>query len=81
MYTRFEDIETPEDGYVINCHVNPKDDQVGDMFRPSAKGVTAHLDGYAIIPMEEYEKLKASQVIPLSEAVADINAQISAAEK
>lgn len=77
MTVKLEDIKNPEDGYLINCHLVCREDRAVTLFEQRANGIlTAHLDGYAIIPIEEYEELKANQVIPLSDAISTINAQI-----
>lgn len=49
-----------EGGYLHNCYLMPKAGETG-MFRVSPSPehyLTAHLDGYAVIPLEEYERLK-----------------------
>lgn len=53
------DVKNPEDGYVINCYIEPKEGE-GPLFddMPGKDQITARLDGYAIIPMEDYERLK-----------------------
>lgn len=43
-----------EDSYVANCYIKVRDDQEGPLFDPDGR---ARLDRYAIIPIEEYEKL------------------------
>ena len=46
------------ESYIKNCLVEPKEDEKGAIFCSNEKGeIIAHLDGYAIIPREKYEKL------------------------
>jgi hypothetical protein len=46
------------DSYLTNCLVMPRDDQRGPMFDDTVCGVVrCRLDRYAIIPIEEYERL------------------------
>lgn len=49
---------TPDETYVRRCSIHPRDaDPV--LFTESAEhGIQCTLDGYAIIPIEEYEQLK-----------------------
>lgn len=52
---------TPEQTYVRNCLIHPRRDGAGAeaMFTLSAEhGVQCQLDGYAIVPRDEYERLK-----------------------
>ena len=45
-----------ENGYVKNCIINAKEGETA--FSIDTKGkITPYLDGYAIIPVEEYERL------------------------
>lgn len=45
-----------ETGYVLNCTITSKNGE--RLFKQHDNDtVTAHLDGYAIIPIEEYNKL------------------------
>lgn len=64
MTVKLEDVKEPEKGYVTNCLIMPKRNSNGELvnegvlFGRSSPGyVTAHLDGYAIIPIEEYNRL------------------------
>ena len=46
--------------YVINCLLSPKN---GDtIFSIEGDDIFPHLDGYAIIPMQEYERLIQSEI-------------------
>lgn len=46
-------------GFVVNCLIKVRDDQEGPIFDPSEDGyLIAMLDSYAIIPIEEYHRLK-----------------------
>jgi len=49
------------DSYVKNCHlsVRPGDPTMFDQQRDGT--VTARLDGYAVIPMEEFNRLQDSE--------------------
>lgn len=61
--------KNPQDGYLINCQVHAKEGD-GHLFNKRVNGlITAHLDGYAIIPIDEYEKLKAMQPVSLRDAI------------
>ena len=57
-------VEVPDglESYVYNCLVNPKPDD-GVLFYDCkcGAGVLAALDGYAVIPMDEYERLCAME--------------------
>ena len=43
-------------GYLKNCYIQGRDDD-GWLFHADRDTVTARLDGYAIIPMEQYDRL------------------------
>jgi hypothetical protein len=46
-------------GYLKNCIINLKDeDQDKTIFHADGDIINTYLDGYAIIPVSEYEKLK-----------------------
>lgn len=45
-------------GYIKNCFLIPTESQEGPMFEVALDRVIPYLDGYAIIPLEEYEILK-----------------------
>ena len=47
----------PPDSFLKNCLVCPKSDENGGMFIILDDTVFARLDGYAIIPIGEYEYL------------------------
>lgn len=50
----------PEKGFVINCLINPREEDCPLFHDPNNDGtLVAKLDGYAIIPIEEYEELVA----------------------
>jgi hypothetical protein len=56
------DQERVMEGFVRNCVVAPRADEAKQqvLFQENASGVVvAYLDGYAIIPVEEWERLKA----------------------
>ena len=44
-------------GYIHNCTIKRKDSDEGPLFEIVNDHVIARLDGYAIIPMEEYRRL------------------------
>lgn len=45
-------------GKVVRCYGEPRKDQKGTMFFARSDGtIVANLEGYAIIPIEEWEKL------------------------
>ena len=47
------------DSYVKNCILHPRKDEADCMFKQLESGIyAARLDGYAIIPVEEYNRLK-----------------------
>jgi hypothetical protein len=82
MKTDISSIKNPENGYVINSYIKYRDDgsdHLPYLFRQQQKYridiLTAHLDGYAIIPIEEYERLKGNEVINLSDAIKAVNNQ------
>ncbi len=47
--------EDTKPGYLKNCLIQPRGDVV--LFAADQSGVCAFLDGYAVIPMENYERL------------------------
>ena len=52
-----------EDSYVKNCYIQARE---GDYcFDQNDDGIFAHLDGYAIIPIEEFERLRVKAGEPL----------------
>ncbi len=51
---RFEKIRNGK-YYVINCLIEPRDSEKSPLFNPTT--AEARLDGYAIIPLEKYNKL------------------------
>ena len=52
-----ENTEAPPESYVKNCIINGKPDMVGVLFEGYKGMVLARLDGYAIIPRDQYEEL------------------------
>jgi len=46
-------------GFVHNCHLIPRGDEKADylFYQDGDKSITAFLNGYAIIPLEDYFKL------------------------
>ena len=44
-------------GFLHNCFIKGRDDDEGPLFIQTADGLFCRLDGYAIIPREEYEAL------------------------
>jgi hypothetical protein len=48
-----EDIEKNK-SHVVNCHLEPRDDQKEPMFSDLPERIEVQLDGYAIIPKEKY---------------------------
>ena len=48
-----------ESSYVKNCYIEPRQGMKDFVFSQDTKGrILAHLDGYAIIPIEEYKGAK-----------------------
>lgn len=45
-------------GYIKNCLLIPKESQEGPMMEVTSDRVIPYLDGYAIVPLAEYEALK-----------------------
>lgn len=43
-------------GHVRNCYVQGRHGEDGPLFIADRNTVTAHLDGYAVIPMEQYDR-------------------------
>lgn len=46
------------EGYIRNCVIRPRENHAG--FLLNSETGEARLDGYAIIPVEEYERLKSA---------------------
>ena len=47
--------------YVHNCYIAPRSGEKAFVlfgYEPVGGGITAFLNGYAVIPLEEYKKLK-----------------------
>ena len=47
--------ERNECGFVDNCLIKPRDGQQGPLFVGTLSGIHPRLDGYAIVPRDEYE--------------------------
>ena len=45
-------------GWLRNCQIMPRDGE-DVLFSTNGDGIRPYLDGYAIIPVEEYNRLKA----------------------
>ncbi len=54
-------IKWDPESFIKNCTIQPKDNEFNTMFETYYNGIyhelIVKLDGYAIIPIEEYEKL------------------------
>lgn len=46
-------------GFLHNCFIKPREEDEGPLFEQTDDGLFCRLDGYAIIPREEYEGLLA----------------------
>lgn len=49
----------PPESFVMNCFITakPEDDELNGMFIAQDGVVVARLDGYAIVPREDYEEM------------------------
>jgi hypothetical protein len=57
----------PKNGYLRNCYIEPKRDGTPHLFRCNDDYAIAYLDGYAIIPMETYLRLKDEALVANAE--------------
>jgi hypothetical protein len=65
MFTFKMDAEVPQElkdnknkSYIYNCFVSPKEGETELLLQIFEDTAIVRLNGYAIIPMEEYNKLK-----------------------
>jgi len=59
MMKEIRKYEKCSDGsYLHNCYISPREeDKEKALFSQGRESITAHLNGYAVIPMEEYARL------------------------
>ena len=69
--------KTKDGSYVHNCLIVPRADNKNDfLFMQTDNTVSCCLNGYAIIPIEEYERLRGEIVGVDYQAIADAEKQL-----
>lgn len=72
--------KTKDGSYIHNCVIAPRADRKEPLFWQSDETISCRLNGYAIIPIEEYERLTGKSTGIVSKPLEDAEKQLHGEE-